>query len=63
MLTEFTLDDLRKMACQKGLSLSADELKKLLPRVHRSRQQVLQLRELLSDEIEPAAHFPAAAGK
>lgn len=63
MATELVLDDLRTMAARAGLSLSDEELHKLLPGVHRSQQQVFELRALLLDEIEPAAHFPATRGK
>jgi len=63
MATELVLDDLRRMASRAGLSLSDEELQKLLPGVNRAQRQVLELRELLSDEIEPAAHFPAAGGR
>ncbi len=63
MATEITLDDLRSMASRAGLSLSDDELQKLLPGVNRSHNQVLELRALLLEEAEPAAHFSPATGK
>jgi len=63
MAVEFGLEDLRRMTARAGLSLSDEELQKLLPGVKRSQQQVFELRALLSDEIEPSAHFPAATGK
>ena len=63
MATELVLDDLRRMASRAGLSLSDNELQKLLTGVNRSHRQVLELKDLLSDQIEPAAHFSPATGK
>jgi len=63
MAVQVWLEDLCRMASRAKLSLSEEELQKLLPGVHRSQQQVLELRALLSDEIEPASHFLAATGK
>lgn len=62
MATELVLDDFRRMAARAGLSLSDEELQKLLPGVKRSQQQLIELRALLSDEIEPAAYFPVTTG-
>jgi hypothetical protein len=59
MADEITLDELRRMALQAGLKLADEELQKLLPRVNRSRKQVAELRELISDIAEPAAIFNA----
>jgi hypothetical protein len=62
MAEEVTLEQLRVMAAQAGLSLSDEELQHLLPGVNRAFKQVRDLRGLLSDSDEPAAGFTAAAG-
>ena len=45
------------MAKRSGLQLTDEELEKLLPGVNRSHQQSLELRELITDSIEPAGSF------
>jgi len=57
MAKEITLAQLQKMAERSGLKLSDEELEKLLPGVNRSHHQLLELRELITDSIEPAAVF------
>jgi len=59
MTTKITLDQLRMMAERAGLTLSEEELERLLPGVNRSRKQVSELRGLMSDSLEPAANFRA----
>jgi Asp-tRNA(Asn)/Glu-tRNA(Gln) amidotransferase C subunit len=60
MAKEITLAQLQKMAERSGLKLSDEELEKLLPGVNRSHHQLLELRELITDSIEPAAAFVAS---
>lgn len=60
MIRESNLDELRKMAQQRGLKLPDEELLRLLPGVSRSRKQVSELRELLAQTDEPAGTFDAA---
>jgi len=57
MAKEITLAQLQKMAERSGLKLSNEDLEKLLPGVNRSHHQLLELRELITDSIEPAAAF------
>lgn len=57
MAKEITLMELQTMASRVGLRLSEQELAKLLPGVNRSHNQTLELRELITDSIEPAATF------
>jgi len=59
MTDEITLDELRGMAVHAGLTLSDDELLKLLPGVNRAREQVAELRRLVTDTAEPAGAFTA----
>ena len=59
MADEITLDDLSAMAARAGLKLTDDELQKLLPGVTRARKQVAELRQLITDSIEPAGTFSA----
>lgn len=63
MAENITLDELRMLAGRAGLSLSEEELKGMIPALSRSRLQVVQLRELMSDALEPAGHFSALRGK
>jgi len=60
MAKEITLAELQTMAKRSGLQLTAEELEKLLPGVNRSHDQTLELRELITDRIEPAAAFVAS---
>jgi Ca2+-binding EF-hand superfamily protein len=60
MPTEITLDELRAMASRAGLKLTEDELQKLLPGVNRSRKQVADLRDFMTDALEPAGVFLAS---
>ena len=57
MLDEMTLEQLGMMAARAGLRLSEDELQRLLPGVNRSRNQVAELRDLLSLTVELAGIF------
>lgn len=60
MAEEITLAQLQTMAEQSGLKLTDEELKKLLPGVNRFHNQILELRALITDSIEPAAAFAAS---
>jgi Ca2+-binding EF-hand superfamily protein len=60
MAKEITLVELQTMSSRLGLRLSDEELEKLLPGVNRSHHQILELRELITDSIEPAAAFVAS---
>jgi hypothetical protein len=60
MATEITLEDLRVMAVRAGLNLAEEELRKLLPGVNRSHRQVTELREFVTDTVEPAGTFSAS---
>ena len=60
MAKEITLAELQTMAKRSGLQLTAEELERLLPGVNRSHDQILELRELITDRIEPAAAFVAS---
>jgi Ca2+-binding EF-hand superfamily protein len=62
-MREITLRELQTMARRAGLKLSDAELEKLLPAVHRSHMQALQLRDLITDAIEPAINFVAPRNK
>jgi Asp-tRNA(Asn)/Glu-tRNA(Gln) amidotransferase C subunit len=57
MAKEITLAELQTVAKRSGLQLTDEELEKLLPGVNRSHHQLLELRELITDSIEPAAAF------
>jgi hypothetical protein len=57
MSKEITLAELQTMAERSGLQLTDEELERLLPGVNRSHHQILELRELITDSIEPAAAF------
>ena len=59
MADEISLDDLSKLAAQAGLKLAADELQKLLLGVNRTRKQVAELRQLITESTEPAGTFSA----
>jgi len=48
------------MVEQSGLKLIEEEVEKLLPGVNRSQNQVLELREVITDSIEPATAFAAS---
>jgi Ca2+-binding EF-hand superfamily protein len=60
MAKEITLVELQTISSRLGLRLSDEELEKLLPGVNRSHHQILELRELITDSIEPAAAFVAS---
>ena len=62
MVKEFTIEDLRVLANLAGLTLSDDELQRLLPGVNRSQQQVAALRAIIAAGDEPAGVFIAADG-
>jgi DNA polymerase III delta prime subunit len=59
MAEEFTLENLKAIAEQRGLRLPEDELQRLLPGVVRARRQAAELREIVAREDEPAAAFDA----
>jgi hypothetical protein len=61
MATEIRLAELQTMAERAGLKLADEELERRLPGVNRSHHQILELRELITDSIEPAA--PGAASR
>jgi hypothetical protein len=63
MAKELTIEDLRVMADLAGLTLSDDELQRLLPGVNRSQQQVAALRAIIVPGDEPAGVFIAADGE
>ena len=60
MAKEITLAELQIVAKRSGLQLTDEESAKLLPGVNRSHRQSLELRELITDSIEPAAAFVAS---
>jgi len=60
MAKEITLAQLQMMAERSGLKLTYEEVEKLLPGVNRSHNQILELRELITDNIEPASAFAAS---
>ena len=62
MTDEITLDELRGRAVLAGLILSDEELLKLLPGVNRAREQVAELRQLVTESTEPAGTFSALKG-
>jgi Asp-tRNA(Asn)/Glu-tRNA(Gln) amidotransferase C subunit len=60
MAKKLTLAELQTVAKRSGLQLTDEELEKLLPGVNRSHHQTSELRELITDGIEPAAAFVAS---
>jgi hypothetical protein len=60
MAKEMTLVELRTSAERSGLRLSDEELEQLLPGINRSHNQALELREFITDSVEPAATFVAS---
>src|SRR5215467_6137985 len=63
MNKEITLAQLQTMVERSGLNLTDEEVEKLLPGVNRSHNQILELRELITDNIEPATAFAASRTK
>ena len=63
MAQEMTLEELSLLAVQAGLKLTRDELQRILPGVQRSRIQVAELRDLMTDKLEPAGVFLAQKGQ
>ena len=59
MTEDLTLEQLKSIAQRRGLTLTQDELQKLLPGVIRARKQAVELRELLTSSDEPAGVFNA----
>jgi hypothetical protein len=59
MAKELTIEGLRIMADLAGLTLSDDDLQRLLPGVNRSQQQIAALRTIVALEDEPAGVFIA----
>jgi hypothetical protein len=62
MVKELTIEDLRVMANLAGLTLSDDDLQRLLPGVNRAQQQVAALRAVIAPGDEPAGVFTASDG-
>lgn len=60
MEKEITMIQLERMAERSGLKLTLEELQKLLPGVRRSQHQISELRELITDSVEPAVTFVIA---
>ena len=60
MAKEITLAQLQTMVERSGLKLTEEEVEKLLPGVNRSHNQILDLRELITDSVEPASAFAAS---
>jgi Ca2+-binding EF-hand superfamily protein len=60
MAKEIKLAQLQRMVERSGLKLTDEEVEKLLPGVNRSQNQILELRELITDRIEPATAFAAS---
>ena len=54
-----TLEELSLLAILAGLRLTQDELQRLLPGVNRSKTQVSELRNLMTNDLEPAGAFSA----
>lgn len=63
MAENITLDELRMLASQADLKLSDEELQRMLPALTRSCMQAAQLRDLISDRVEPAGTFAALRGR
>jgi hypothetical protein len=63
MAKEITLAQLQTMVERSGLKLTGEEVEKLLPGVNRSHHQILELRELITDNIEPGTAFAASRTK
>jgi hypothetical protein len=63
MAQEMTLEELSLWTVQAGLKLTRDELQRILPGVHRSRIQVAELRDLMTDNLEPVGVFLAQKGQ
>ena len=61
-MKELTIEDLRFMADHAGLTLSDDDLQRLLPGVNRAQQQVAVLRAIVAPADEPAGVFVASDG-
>ena len=57
MSLDLSLKELRARAARAGLELGAEELARLLPGVNRSGRQAGELRNLVSQQDEPAAVF------
>ena len=63
MAKEITLAQLQTMVERSGLKLTEEEIEKLLPGFNRSHHKILELRELITDNIEPATAFAASRTK
>ena len=61
-MAELTLEQLQAAAQGRRLTLSPEELQKLLPGVIRARKQAAELRDLLARTDEPAGIFKATRG-
>ena len=62
MAKEFTIEGLRVLADLAGLTLSDDDLQRLLPGIKRAQQQVAVLRAIIAPGDEPAGVFIASDG-
>jgi Ca2+-binding EF-hand superfamily protein len=60
MAKEITLAQLQTMVERSGLKLTDEEVEKLLPGINRSHNQIMELRKLITDSIEPASAFAAS---
>lgn len=60
MANEIAIEELRNLARRAGLTLSDDELQRLLPGVVRAQKQAVELRSLIIDGDEPAGLFVAS---
>jgi len=60
MAKEMTLAQLQTLAERSGLKLTEEEVETLLPGVNRCHNQILELRELITDSVEPASAFAAS---
>jgi hypothetical protein len=54
-----TVDDLKSLAVKHGLMLSDEEAKRALAGANRWRNQVAQMRALVTRNLEPASVFRA----
>ena len=57
MTNEIAIEELRTLAQRIGLTLSDDELQRLLPGLNRAQKQAAELRALIDTGDEPATLF------
>jgi hypothetical protein len=60
MANEIAIEELRTLAQRAGLTLSDEELQRLLPGVTRAQKHAAELRSLISNGDEPAGFFIAS---